>query len=61
MVNRFNGTYDLFRVLAADTNAVAAADAPLRDNLRLTLGDANSLRGTFAHTGVTDAAFFLDG
>jgi hypothetical protein len=51
---------NILGVLAADADAVAAADASLGDDLRLAIGDPNSLRGAFAHARVADAAALFD-
>ena len=50
-----------FRLLTADGDAVAAADAARLDDARLTVEDLDGLGGAFAHAGVAGATALADG
>ena len=50
----------LLCVLAAHAHTVAAADAPFRHHLGLSVNDAYGFDGTLAHAGETNAAPFFD-
>ena len=51
----------LLGVLAADGDAVAAADAARLDDARLAVEDLDGLGGALAHAGVAHAALLADG
>jgi hypothetical protein len=49
-----------FGTLAANSSAVAAADAAFRDNMGLAIGNSDGLGRTFTNTCITDSASLIN-